>query len=70
MDWIFAHYQDIAFGLLVADKIASLTPPSLVICKIPIGRWDNQIVDGLKNVFKAVLSGKKSAIEEKQTKGS
>ncbi len=55
MDWILQNYDTIALCLLIADKVASATPPSLVIWGIPIGLWDNQIVAGVKKIFKSIF---------------
>ena len=56
--WMVAHAAEIGFGLLLADRIVAATPPDLVIWKIPIGKWDNQLVDGAKWAVKTIL-GKK-----------
>ncbi len=55
MNWVLNHYDQIGFWLFVLEKLASATPENLVICKVPIGKWDNQIVKGIKAVFKAVF---------------
>ncbi|KKL76027.1 hypothetical protein LCGC14_2048940, partial [marine sediment metagenome] len=43
MKWFLANYETIVFWVFVAEKLASATPENLVICKVPIGKWDNQI---------------------------
>ena len=59
MNWIIAHYADIGLWLFIAQTIASATPPNLVVLGIPIGKVDNQIVDAIKAIFKAIfLRGK------------
>ncbi len=59
MEWIIRYYDTIGFWVFVLDQIATATPEDMVICKLPIGRWDNMVVKGIKGMFKAILKREK-----------
>lgn len=59
MEWIIAHYAEIIAGLLLADRVAAATPETFRLFGIPIGKWDNQLVDGVRFLLSALLGKKK-----------
>jgi len=54
MNWLLAHWAEITLAIMVAERIAKETPESLKIFGIPIGKYDNQIVDSVKNILKGI----------------
>ena len=48
MEWIFAHMAEIALGIMVADKIVTVTP----------NKHDDMIMTAIKSVF-GMLAKKK-----------
>lgn len=61
MEWIIAHWAHIAFGLMVAERVAKETPPDLKIAGIPIGKYDDQVIKAIKNILSAVVGVKKTS---------
>lgn len=57
MEWVVAHLAEIGLAIMVLDRIAAATPEDLRILHIPIGKWDNQVVDFIKFVVKSITGG-------------
>ncbi len=55
MEWLIAHAAEIVAITLIADRVAAATPETFKLFGIPVGKWDNQLVDLLKFVTGAVF---------------
>lgn len=52
VQYLLNHTVDIMAILWVLDQIAALTPETWKIGNFPIGKYDNIIVSGLKDIMK------------------
>jgi len=61
MNWILSNLSEIGLAIMIMDRIATATPPTLVIAGIPIGKYDDQVVGVFKSIFKLFINrnGKK-----------
>ena len=58
MEWIATNWLYILTALYFADKVAKATPPDFKVWKIPVGKWDDAVVDSIKELFGWLKSGK------------
>lgn len=49
---------NIALCIIVLDKIAKATPPDFKIWKLQIGKYDDAVVDLLKDIFSIITTKK------------
>ncbi len=49
MEWLIFHWEWVALGLLVADKVVAATPM----------KWDDLILTVIKGALRSVVPGKK-----------
>ena len=55
---MLSNWEWFMLGFYVSEKIVKLTPPTFKIWKIPIGKYDDIVVDGAKTILTKLI-GKK-----------
>jgi len=51
MEHVIGNWEYILLGFMIAEKIVKLTPPTLTIWGFPIGKYDDLVIDGIKEII-------------------
>jgi len=60
MEWIINHWAEILVIIGIAERFSKETKPDFKIFGIPIGKYDDQVVNVIKMIIRAIVpNGKK-----------
>ena len=59
MEYLITNWEWFMLGFYIAEKAVKLTPKTFTVFGFPLGKYDDIVVDGVKDILSVIVSKKK-----------